>query len=312
MDAASTVSGEYLLVTPAKFLVDAGITPKQWNQRMLGSTHHRVIKYYDDSSNLFTSGVAVAGGIVITQYNTLAEYTPIGKFTASNESERIVDMVTGSDGYMGLDTVIRIPAKFNLQELYAEHPELASRISSHGRDKLIRTNYFDRFPEIFPTVKPVDGCEYVGIYGASKHNTARTSGAYRYVKKKYIAADDSMGMGSLTCYKVLIPEAWNRGEPIEARPYETYTQTYYSIGNPSAEANHNCRKYLMTDFVWFMLRTLKKTQHNSIRTWRNVPVQDFTENSDIDWSRTIPEIDKQLYKKYHLPESSVQYIREHM
>ena len=31
---------------------------------------------------------------------------------------------------------------------------------------------------------------------------------------------------------------------------------------------------------------------------KTVPLQDFTASSDIDWSRPIPDIDKQLYDKY--------------
>lgn len=31
---------------------------------------------------------------------------------------------------------------------------------------------------------------------------------------------------------------------------------------------------------------------------KTVPLQDFTASSDIDWSRSIPDIDRQLYAKY--------------
>ena len=39
-----------------------------------------------------------------------------------------------------------------------------------------------------------------------------------------------------------------------------------------------------------------------------VPLQDFSENSDIDWSVSVAEIDRQLYRKYHLSEDEVEYI----
>ncbi len=38
--------------------------------------------------------------------------------------------------------------------------------------------------------------------------------------------------------------------------------------------------------------------------------QDFTENSDIDWSKTISEIDQQLYKKYGLSKEEIDFIEE--
>ena len=57
-----------------------------------------------------------------------------------------------------------------------------------------------------------------------------------------------------------------------------------------------------------MLGILKITQDNPIETWRLVPLQDFTTKSDIDWSQSIPEIDKQLYKKYNLSPEEISFI----
>ena len=57
-----------------------------------------------------------------------------------------------------------------------------------------------------------------------------------------------------------------------------------------------------------MLGTLKVTQHNPKETWANVPLQDFTEKSDIDWSDSIEGIDRQLYKKYGLTKEEIDFI----
>jgi hypothetical protein len=38
--------------------------------------------------------------------------------------------------------------------------------------------------------------------------------------------------------------------------------------------------------------------------------QDFTENSDLDWSKSIYEIDQQLYKKYGLSKEEIDFIEE--
>ena len=59
-----------------------------------------------------------------------------------------------------------------------------------------------------------------------------------------------------------------------------------------------------------MLGTLKITQHNKAPTWVNVPLQNFTNNSDIDWSQSIAQIDQQLYKKYGLSEKESAFIEE--
>lgn len=50
------------------------------------------------------------------------------------------------------------------------------------------------------------------------------------------------------------------------------------------------------------------TQDNQIDTWVSVPLQDFTSANDIDWTQSIPDIDKQLYKKYNLSPEEITFI----
>ena len=57
-----------------------------------------------------------------------------------------------------------------------------------------------------------------------------------------------------------------------------------------------------------MLGTMKVTQHNHKETWINVPLQDFTVDSDIDWSQSIEDIDRQLYRKYGLSQEEIEFI----
>ena len=57
-----------------------------------------------------------------------------------------------------------------------------------------------------------------------------------------------------------------------------------------------------------MLGVLKATQDNNKEVWRYVPLQVFTSKSDIDWTKSISEIDAQLYKKYGLSDEEIQFI----
>ena len=61
-----------------------------------------------------------------------------------------------------------------------------------------------------------------------------------------------------------------------------------------------------------MLGVLKITQDNTRPTWKLVPLQDFTSSSDIDWSKPIPDIDRQLYAKYSLDEAEIEFIETHV
>ena len=44
------------------------------------------------------------------------------------------------------------------------------------------------------------------------------------------------------------------------------------------------------------------------KVYRFAPMQDFTENSDIDWNKSVEEIDEQLYAKYHLSDDEIAFI----
>ena len=61
-----------------------------------------------------------------------------------------------------------------------------------------------------------------------------------------------------------------------------------------------------------MLGILKVTQNNAKHTWKYVPLQNFTPNSDIDWTKSIHEIDLQLYRKYGLDEKEIAFIESHV
>lgn len=61
-----------------------------------------------------------------------------------------------------------------------------------------------------------------------------------------------------------------------------------------------------------MLGILKITQDNNRETWRMVPLQNFTSTSDINWSKSIADIDRQLYVKYGLDDKEVVFIESHV
>ena len=70
--------------------------------------------------------------------------------------------------------------------------------------------------------------------------------------------------------------------------------------------------YLKTKFVRTMLGLLKITQDNDREAWKFVPLQNFTSNSDIDWNTSIPNIDRQLYKKYGFSPEEIEFIETHV
>ena len=99
--------------------------------------------------------------------------------------------------------------------------------------------------------------------------------------------------------------------PVIYGPGVGATETFISIGafDDKDEAN-NAAVYVRTKFLRTMLNILKTTQHLTPDVWKYVPLQDFTTNSDIDWSKSISNIDEQLFELYKLTSEEKKYILE--
>ena len=92
-------------------------------------------------------------------------------------------------------------------------------------------------------------------------------------------------------------------------PNVVCTESYLLLSsfNNEDSANNLC-KYVKSKFFRFLLSLKVITQNISKDCFRFVPLQDFTSNSDIDWSRSIGEIDAQLYEKYGLERDEIDFI----
>ena len=68
MDESFKCADKVILVHPARFLFNAGSTPKNWNKKMLFDPHFKVISYYSNSSDLFPD-TDIKGGVAISYYD---------------------------------------------------------------------------------------------------------------------------------------------------------------------------------------------------------------------------------------------------
>ena len=88
------------------------------------------------------------------------------------------------------------------------------------------------------------------------------------------------------------------------------TETFLAIGPFSSKQQcQNVVKYAETKFFRIMVG-IRKNKNMTRDTYKFVPLQDFTSNSDIDWSVSIPEIDEQLYEKYVLSDDEIAFIEK--
>lgn len=99
------------------------------------------------------------------------------------------------------------------------------------------------------------------------------------------------------------------GSPYIGVPFEACTDSLIPIGNfDNISEAENLQKYIKTKFLRYLVSILKTSQNVTQIVYQFVPLQDFTSNSDIDWSKSISEIDQQLYKKYGLSQEEINFI----
>lgn len=306
-----SISDKVELITPARFLFNAGGTPADWNKKMLSDEHLKVEKYESNSSKVFPD-TSISGGLAILYRDADRAIGPIGVFTPYDELNRIVKKVCCKTE-ASLSSVVTNRGMYRYSDLvYKEHPEEMLGAS----DRRIAPSCFERMPSLFTANKPNDGEEYIEIYG-NLHGERVT----RWFRKDYVKP-----VGNLNCFKAVISKADGAagqighpiparisGKPIVLNPGVGFTETFISIGESRtrAEADNTC-KYVKTKFARAMLGVLKVTQNNAKPTWAKVPLQDFTSSSDIDWSRSVPEIDEQLYVKYGLSDEEIDFIESYV
>lgn len=309
MDAAYEVGKKAVLITPARFLFDAGFTPKAWNQKMLADPH-LTVPYYEPNSDELFPGTTINGGIAVTYWDEDHDGEPIGTFTSYPELNTILHKVVESD-IVPMESDITSSRSYRYTaKLYDDNPD-ARALRPAGNEALVSTNAFEQFSFLYFEERPDDGQAYVRVLGLD--GKKRSS---RWIRSEYIT-----GPENFDTFKVVAPASRGHlgtfgenpalilGEPLLGEPQVAVTQTYITIGAfdsmPEAEA---CLKYVKTKFARAMLGVLKVTQHNPGSAWKYVPLQEFTSSSDIDWSKPIPQIDQQLYAKYGLDPGEIAFI----
>lgn len=132
MEAAFEISDKSEFITPARFLFNAGKTPKAWNEKMLNDEHFKVLKYEQNSSKLFPS-TDIKGGVAITYYDSKRKFHPIEAFTQFEELRSIKEKVEESLQFETITDLMYLQNKFNLDKLYLDYPEAKNIISSGGK-----------------------------------------------------------------------------------------------------------------------------------------------------------------------------------
>lgn len=212
----------------------------------------------------------------------------------------------------GLDVILPInnPNLFSILKKVRNHKEFSSLMEiANGRNafgvvgkdsvvkKISKENYFEGAVSLrcaHEIIRYIDESEITKNIETMK-------------SWKIITSKANGGAGLLTDNK----QVSIIGKSYLAPPMSACTDSLIPIGcfNTKEEAE-NLLKYMSTKFLRFMVGIVKSSQNLYQPVYRFVPIQDFSQKSDIDWSKSILEIDKQLFKKYNFTNDEITFINE--
>lgn len=309
---AQKVSNEKIeLIFPARWLNGAGKGLGNFSKEMFKERHVRSLTLFKNSSYVFPNTEIKGGVLYLTyekEYDGEAEVTVFDKNGEKNQFNSYLDSAGAG---------VFIPFG-ELQSIYKK-VDIKSNLSSSNVQMItsvlkpfgLRTDFFRNqkkygLPDIYEMRRNDSDIEVIGL-DKMKRVT------------RYVPADYPVPAGNelVEKWKVFGPYAYGSGEFGESAPnlligapYQISTETFLAFGPFENKADSEAfKKYFETKFFRSMIGILKTTQH-STTTYGFVPMQDFTANSDIDWTKSIPEIDHQLYKKYDLDQNEINFIEE--
>lgn len=300
------LSARYVsLITPSRWFVggeQAGYFPKLRNY-IKENNHFVKLVHFTNYKDVFGSDVTIPGGI--------------NYFLSDNQYEGKVNFKTISDGKeydsnrnLFEDDLDIVLADYNVYSILSK----------------VRSHKFESYMDI------VGEWNSYGVVGQAKFlNPITTEEIFdkairvqcAYEKNRYIKYNDiPKKKDSITKWKVFTSKGNGGagtlqdgkavsiiGKSFVAEPNSICTDSLIPIGCFDSEIEANSvKKYMSTKFLRFMVGILKVSQNIYRNVYRFVPMQDFTNKSDIDWNKSIHEIDLQLYKKYNLTDDEINYI----
>ena len=273
---------------------------------MLKGDHLQSFHLYPNSSDLFPN-VDIKGGVCFFVWNR------------AYSCDRVNYAITENGAYKKVLTSFRIA-----ENVIIRFPELISILE---KTKAISTIYLNTWVSSWNPFGFISDLFTKNKEGVSRiseekqqdddylvHGLLKNKRVIRYIPNSALKKNIHIAHS----YKVFLPRANGSGvfgevfsTPMIGTPMMICTDTLLQIGvfDNCTEAE-NLLKYVKTKYFRTLVGIKKTAVFNYKECFTFVPLQDFTAASDIDWSRSVAEIDRQLYAKYGLSAEEVAFIEE--
>ncbi len=302
---AKSLSPRFInMIMPSRWFGVQGGKLEAFRNTMLEDKHISILHDYNNAEDCFGKSVELKGGVCYFLRD--AEHNGDCNVNIHNGNEITSEIRTLKNQFT--EVYVRYQKYLDiLQKVQnAEESSFSTIVSPNdpfGFDTRIEGTM--RRVKVNPSLKPFEtGVEFY-------YHGWRTKGV-GYVERDSVKRNKEW----IDKVKILIPKAWGIGNIskdslspfIVSNPSCCY-ETYLVVGTfeNASEAN-NAMKYMQTKFFHLLVAVLKNTQNAMQGAYKYVPLQNFTSESDIDWSKSVADIDKQLYAKYGLAPEEIAFI----
>ena len=308
VDVAKALTPQYIsLIMPSRWY-SGGKGLDSFRDKMLSDIHIRQILDFPNPDEVFPS-TNIRGGVCVVNWdkswNSNKNLTRVITFennVIKNDVQRTIKF-DDLDIFIRDSTSVEIIEKINKVTPLHEGriSDFTSPLKPYGfRGFFIRDERFHADASILQN--PVK-CYGKGVVGFVERDEIKVKTEWIDKWKIFTARANNIGTE-------LNDDNFNT---IIGEPGTICTETYIVIGadlNLDEGATQNLSKYLKTKFSR-LLHGIAKSSHDAARTtYKLIPLQNFSNDSDIDWSQPIAKIDQQLYRKYELSEEEIIFIEE--
>ncbi len=283
---STNISKIVSLITPSRYFV-GGRGLGKFRDIWLANTHIKSINHFTNSSEIF-SGVKIAGGVSYFLWDINYDNSVDGVIFTVNNCNSKYRKLNEKDVFIVDDLSDSITTKV-IQNMKTSIKDIIKDKYYYGIDRICNVQYGDT--NLFD-------------------NTGITYGCLNSADLKNINTGFKVITSSMTPDATVKP--YSVLNPIYILDENTVpTSGYMVIDNIKTEKYAEViKKYILTKLVRLMIFNRRIGVNANRDAYAFVPLQDFTEHSDIDWSQSIANIDQQLYKKYNLTEEEIAYIEK--
>lgn len=316
-DSVMELGSRYIsMIMPSRWMTkSADCVPEKWVDKMLAQNKFKVIHDFENENDCF-NGVVIKGGVNYFLWDR--DYEGKCEYHFHQTNNNVITRYEYLDSKCA-GVVIRDPQSHSiLEKIELKCGEYYKDANNNFSGLVSPKDFFTRKPLLSSNwrgYKDQKDDEYCIKYYLINNEKDRIHG--------WISLDQLVkNKNTKDLHKVYIPGAGGKGsdddlilgKPFYGEPNSVCSQTFMVIGydvekhNLSKEECLNIIKYIHTKLFRYLVSIKKKTQNGPRGVYQFVPLQNFTSDSDIDWSKSIAEIDQQLYIKYGLTSDEIDFI----